>query len=114
VKLALTGLSHWHEKNMTPVTYLLAPATRTERIANAISVGAQAVDVGNAKNSAVIKLVESAARLLSLERICSHPLITRIAFGSADLRDLGCEDASETLQFARSQVVFHSAAANLL
>jgi citrate lyase subunit beta/citryl-CoA lyase len=74
-----------------------------------------AVDVGHGEDMAVIALVESAAGMLALERICAHPRVTRIAFGSADLsRDLGCEDAWDTLQFARSQVVLHSAAANLL
>jgi citrate lyase subunit beta/citryl-CoA lyase len=70
---------------------------------------------GAAEETAVIALVESAAGMLALERICAHPRVMRIAFGSADLsRDLGCEDAWDTLQFARSQVVLHSAAANLL
>ncbi|MES1977067.1 MAG: CoA ester lyase [Pseudomonadota bacterium] len=74
-----------------------------------------AVNDGSAENIAVIALVESAAGMLALERICAHPRVTRIAFGSADLsRDLGCEDAWDTLQFARSQVVLHSAAAHLL
>ncbi len=73
-----------------------------------------AVDAG-AEGVAVIALVESAAGMLALERICAHPRVIRIAFGSADLsRDLGCEDAWDTLQFARSQVVLHSAAAHLL
>jgi citrate lyase subunit beta/citryl-CoA lyase len=74
-----------------------------------------AVDIGNGDDMAVIALVESAAGMLALERICAHPRVIRIAFGSADLsRDLGCEDAWDTLQFARSQVVLHSAAAHLL
>ena len=72
------------------------------------------VDAG-AEGTAVIALVESAAGMLALERICAHPRVIRIAFGSADLsRDLGCEDTWETLQHARSQVVLHSAAADLL
>jgi citrate lyase subunit beta/citryl-CoA lyase len=63
----------------------------------------------------VIALVESAAGMLALDSICAHPHVTRIAFGSADLsRELGCEDAWDTLQFARSQVVLHSAACQLL
>lgn len=74
-----------------------------------------AVQVAHTDDIAVIALVESAAGILALERICSHSRLTRIAFGSADLsRDLGCEDAWDALQFARAQVVLHSAACNLL
>ncbi len=74
-----------------------------------------AVNGDNAGDIAVIALVESAAGVLALERICAHPRVTRVAFGSADLsRDIGCEDAWDTLQFARSQVVLHSAVAHLL
>jgi citrate lyase subunit beta/citryl-CoA lyase len=62
----------------------------------------------------VITLVESAAGVLALAIICAHPQVARIAFGSADLaRDLGCEDAWETLQFARAQVILHSASCQL-
>lgn len=75
-----------------------------------------AVNVAHAEGPPipVIALVESAAGMLALDCICAHPQVTRIAFGSADLsRDLGCEDAWDTLQFARAQVVLHSAACQL-
>ena len=62
----------------------------------------------------IIALVESAAGMLSMHDICRHPQVSRVAFGSADLsKDLGCEDAWDTLQFARSQVVLLCAANNL-
>lgn len=62
----------------------------------------------------VIALVESARGLLSLAELCAHPNVQRLAFGSADLaRDLGCEDAWDTLLPHRAQLVLHAAAAGL-
>lgn len=62
----------------------------------------------------VIALVESAKGILSLASISHHPSVTRLAFGSADLaRDLGCEDAWDTLLHARMQMLLHSTCAGL-
>lgn len=62
----------------------------------------------------VIALVESARGLLGLAGVCAHPGVHRLAFGSADLaRDLGCEDAWDTLLPHRAQLVLHAAAAGL-
>lgn len=70
---------------------------------------------GDGLSIPVIALVESAAGMLALDRICAHPQVSRISFGSADLsRDLACEDAWDTLQYARAQVVLHSASCQLL
>ncbi len=98
------------EKHQKKVAGVMLAKTESPFEVDAVDAGTEGKE-----GTAVIALVESAAGMLALERICAHPRVTRIAFGSADLsRDLGCEDAWDTLQFARSQVVLHSAAAHLL
>lgn len=72
------------------------------------------IDALQALGLPVIALVESARGLLGLADICAHPGVQRLAFGSADLaRDLGCEDAWDTLLPHRAQLVLHAAAAGL-
>ncbi len=62
----------------------------------------------------VIALIESARGVLRLGDICTHPRLSRLAYGSADLsRDLGCEDDWDVLAYTRMQLVLHSSAARL-
>ena len=75
---------------------------------------AQDIDVLQAANLPVMALVESARGLLALAELGAHADVVRFAFGSADLaRDLGCEDAWDTLLPHRASIVLHAAAAGL-
>lgn len=107
--------SPWFEDDLALV------ARHRDRIAGVMlaktesSFEIDALESAAGQDMGIMPLVESAAGLLALEKICAHPRVVRIAFGSADLaRDLGCEDDWDVLQFARAQVVLHSAAAHLL
>lgn len=75
---------------------------------------ARDVDALQALDLPVIALVESARGLLGLAALAAHADVVRLAFGSADLaRDLGCEDAWDTLLPHRASLVQHAAAAGL-
>ncbi len=92
-------------KHASRIAGVMLAKTESARNVDAVNESAN-----GSTNIPVIALVESAAGVLALDQICAHPRVTRIAFGSADLsRDLGCEDAWDTLQFARAQVILHSA-----
>lgn len=83
---------------MTPVTFALA-RKHPQKVSDVMLVKTESACRIDALNAAfeegiaipVIALVESAAGMLALDRICAHPRVTRIAFGFADLsRDPGC------------------------
>jgi citrate lyase subunit beta/citryl-CoA lyase len=64
----------------------------------------------------VAALIESAAGVFNAQTIASGPRVSRLQLGEADLRaDLGTsgESGNTTIQFARSTLVFASAAANI-
>jgi citrate lyase subunit beta/citryl-CoA lyase len=64
----------------------------------------------------VAALIESAAGVFNAQAIASGPRVSRLQLGEADLRaDLGTsgESGSTTIQYARSTLVFASAAANI-
>ena len=64
----------------------------------------------------VAALIESAAGVFNAQTIASGPRVSRLQLGEADLRaDLGTsgESGSTTIQYARSTLVFASAAANI-
>jgi len=68
------------------------------------------------KSLQVSALIESAAGIFNAQRIASGPRVTRLQVGEADLRaDLGTSGESDnaTIQYARSTVVFASAAAGI-
>jgi len=64
----------------------------------------------------VAALIESAAGVFNAQAIANGPRVSRLQLGEADLRaDLGTsgESGSTTIQYARSTLVFASAAANI-
>jgi citrate lyase beta subunit len=64
----------------------------------------------------VIALIETARGLIDLPAIAAHPAVARLQLGAEDLRlelQLGALPDRAELDFARSQLVLHSAAAKL-
>lgn len=60
----------------------------------------------------LIPLVESAKGLVAAPDLASAPSVVRLAFGSVDFSlDVGCDDASDVLAYARSALVVASRAA---
>ncbi|MDK4717837.1 CoA ester lyase [Rhizobium sp. CNPSo 3968] len=63
----------------------------------------------------IIPLVETAKGIVNLPAISDHPAVQRMAFGSIDLQmDIGIPGSRDALLFARSQIVLHSKASELL
>jgi citrate lyase subunit beta/citryl-CoA lyase len=96
---------------------VLAKTTNLDDVTNLDLILSRIEKARSLSNSLqVAALIESAAGVFNAQTIASGPRVSRLQLGEADLRaDLGTsgESGNTTIQFARSTLVFASAAANI-